>query len=63
MFDFNTYSDYLRTCVEEYGKTIDAELYGSWESHHLFLFSTLKKMFVLQYTDFQLDQIDFYVLD
>lgn len=63
IFHFDVYSDYLRTLVEEYGKKVDSELYGSWESHHLFLFSTLKKLFVLQYSNFQLDQIDFYILD
>lgn len=62
-YNFNVYNDYLRTLVDEYGKNLDADLYGTWESHHLFLFSTLKKMYILQYTDFQLDQIDFYILD
>ena len=63
LFNFETYNDYLRILVEEYGKKLDIELYGSWESHHLFLFSTLKKLYILQYTDFQLDQVDFYILD
>jgi hypothetical protein len=63
MFHFETFSDYLRILVEEYGRNLDRELYGSWESHHLFLFSTLKKLFVLQYSDLQLDQVDYYILD
>lgn len=63
MFHFDVYGDYLRTLVDEYGKKLDETLYGTWESHHLFLFSTLKKMYVLQFSNFQLDQIDFYILD
>jgi len=62
-FQFSTYNDFLSAFVELYGKKIDNELYGYWESHNLFLFSCLKKIYVLQYTDFQLDKIDFYVLD
>jgi hypothetical protein len=29
MFHFDVYGDYLRTLVDEYGKTLDAELYGT----------------------------------
>src|ERR1700759_761242 len=57
-FNFKTYSDYLYAFVELYGKKIDSELYGSLESHNLFLLSTLKKLYVLQYSDFQLDKVD-----
>jgi hypothetical protein len=62
-YDFETYNDYLCALVEEYGKSTNSDFYGSVESHHLFFFSTLKKLFILSYSEFDLDQIDFYILE
>jgi len=55
------YKNYLRAYVLQYGSNLN--LKNEYEAHISVLLSTLQKMYVFNYSNFQLDSIDYYILD
>jgi len=58
--NFNTFNDFLYNIVTEHGKNMGI---NEQESHLLFFFSTVKKMFILNIPNSELNILDYYILD